>query len=49
MAYRIKRGGKHPTEHRTATESLVNTATPSSDRHVSELWRFPVLLLPTIL
>ena len=34
---RVKRGGKHPTEHRNATETLINITIPSTDRHMSEL------------
>ena len=45
MVYCIERGGgKHPTERRTATKSLMNITILSTDRHVSELWLFQIFL-----
>ena len=33
-------GGKHPSEHCTATDSLTNTTIPSTNRHLNEMWLF---------
>ena len=44
MAYHVKRGDIHPTEHDTATMPLINITIPSTDDHVSELWLFQIFL-----
>ena len=40
LAYRTKRGGKHPTEHCTATKSLINMTLPTTGCQESELWQW---------
>ena len=37
-------GGKHPTDHCTATESPKNITMPSTDCHVIKLWHFQIFL-----
>ena len=43
-ASRFETGGKHPTDHRTATESLKNIIIPSTDCHVIKLWHVQIFL-----
>ena len=42
--WHIASNEEQPTEHPTATESLINTTIPSTDHHVSELWYFQIFL-----